>query len=429
MTSTRNPMRICLFAKAMTAHRGGKFLWPFTLVARQLQGMGHTVTVITTAHPHGDPNGKTIIVHEAGIEIHYVGNTKPEKTDKEYWKRSAALFDELHARDPFALVMGRGHSTWGYFNDSRFAGSIPLISHEVTYPSWLHGYKINPSAVSDIFKWTHALADATAKHRHTACLTKSDLVIGNSRAMADSISEAFWWNAPPSRFIPYAFSPETFIAKGREDLVPETVKTWIAEGRKYLVYVGRVTRNKGVFDLLHILKRSSDHKLDLLICGDANSTNLKRVKRQCERLGISNRVHMAGPVPHQALPHILSKAKALLFPSVHPESLPKSVMEAMAAGLPILGYAIPAMTELVRNETDGFLAKPDNWPELASMLDRVMADEGFRQKLGNAARARIAAGFTQDKVATLWEEALQYCVKTRRKAESLPAMITAKEPV
>ena len=148
MLVTRKKMRICIFAKAMTAHRDGNFLWPFTLVSRQLHDLGHNVVVITTAHPDGYSDGKTIIVNEDGIEVHYVGGTKPEKANKEYWKRIASLFDELHAHDPFAIILGRGHSTWGYVNESRFAGSIPLISHEGTYPSWLHGYKINPSSVS-----------------------------------------------------------------------------------------------------------------------------------------------------------------------------------------------------------------------------------------------------------------------------------------
>ena len=89
-----NRLQVCIFSKAMAAHRGGNFLWPFSLVARQLVDQGHDVTVITTAHP----DGTTRLAHEHGAEVHYLGGTRPEKTDKAYWRESGRRFGAISAR-------------------------------------------------------------------------------------------------------------------------------------------------------------------------------------------------------------------------------------------------------------------------------------------------------------------------------------------
>ncbi len=397
-------LRICVFSKAMAAHRGGNFLWPFSIISGQLAGLGHDVTVLTTADPQDiDSNAERM---ERGARVIYLKDTKPEKTDKAWWQESARRFDSLHKDKPFDLVMGRGRSPHGFLTLSKHGNSVPLISHEGTYPSWLHGYKIRPSGLTAPFRKIHALFDALTHRAHTTCLTRSDLVVANSQPLADAMAECFWWNPPRACFIPYAFSPQEFTGEGSADSIPSELSQWLERGHKYLAYVGRVTRTKGAQDMVRILEACKDREMHLLLCGDANRSNRKRIETLAARDGLSDRIHMAGAVPHKALPLILSKAQAFLFPSTHPESLPKAVMEAMASGIPVLGYDIPAMTDLVRHGTDGFLVPASKADQLAACLNRLIDNEAERKAMGRAARDHIASQYDASRIARMWQETL-----------------------
>lgn len=407
----------------MAAHRGGSFLWPFSLVSRQLKEMGHDVVVLTTAHP----DGKTTTTWEDGVQVYYLKGTKAEKTDGKYWQASARLFDTLHGSHRFDLVMGRGRSSWGYVGESRFAGKVPLVSHEGTYPSWLHSYKVKPISLTDPLKWAHALANATANRKLAACLMQSDLVIGNSHALADAIAECFWWAPPATRFIPYSFPVQNSGSDPVDTPLCDDLRDWCMKG-DYLVYVGRVTRKKGALDLLRVLHACRDKDLRLLICGSTNNANERRVKQLAGELGVAHRIHLAGPVAHVSLPAIHSNAKAFLFPSTHPESLPKSVMEAMAAGLPVLGYDIPAMRELLCNGKEGFLARPGDLAAFTAALNRILDDEALRKQLGTAARKRIESGFHPQRIAQMWEDALQTYVGDKQRVAPTFYGFAAGEP-
>ncbi len=125
-------MKVCIFARGMDAHRNGTYLWPFALLARDMAGRGHAVTVLTTAHPDGRPQ----VAREGGVETHYLARTAPEKCDARFWEASAAAFDGLHPGVRFDVALGRGGSPWGLFAHSPFVGTLPLICHEGTYPAF-----------------------------------------------------------------------------------------------------------------------------------------------------------------------------------------------------------------------------------------------------------------------------------------------------
>ncbi|MCB1385735.1 MAG: glycosyltransferase family 4 protein [Nitratireductor sp.] len=406
------PLSVCIFSKAYSAHRGGRFLWPFMLVARQLAAIGHRVTVITTRHPDGAKRPIARIEQEPGISIHYLGAGRPEKTDRAYWRESAKTFDRLHLEQPFDIVMGRGRSSSGFLQYSRHAGTIPLISHEGTYPAWLHPYKITRRrGIAGIFRHLarpiHAWLDARANRRHTACLTGSALVIANGAALADSIAETYWWRPPPARAIPYGFMADDFLSIAAKPRFPARVQELTDSGRRFVLYVGRVTRTKGALDLLHALHAAGQEDVSLLVVGPMKKKNRKRLIQLALSLGLARRLVLAGAVEHAFLPALLTRAEALLFPSLHPESLPKAVMEAMAAGLPVAGYRIPALAGMIDHGSEGFLAPPGDSAALGALLGRLLREPALAARMGHAARRRIDRDGHPGRVDRLWQEALE----------------------
>ena len=409
-----NRLSVCIFSKAMAAHRDGRFLWPFSLVSRQLVEQGHEVTVITTAHP----DGRTRLAREHGAEVHYLGGTLPEKTDKAFWRESGKCFDELHQTRHFDVVLGRGRSPYGYLAHSRYAKTLPLVSHEGTFPAWLHGYELANRLFSRQRERLHALLYAAANRIHASCLMASRLIVCNSPALAGSIGRAFWWRDVHAGCIPYGFSPEEFLS-GSEGADPgPKVRQLLCSDRRFIVYVGRVTRNKGALDLLRVLHGLQQKDVCLLIVGRANSANIRRVERLAAGYGLGERVILAGAVSHAALPLILNRAEAMLFPSVHPESLPKVVMEAMACSLPVVAYRLPAFRGLIDHGVEGLLAQPGNTAEITLYLDNLLADDAARRKMGEAERARIESSFDPERVAGLWGQVLSDIVREAREKRS-----------
>ena len=408
-------LKVCIFSKAMAAHRGGKFLWPFSLVARQLAGQGHQVTVITTAHP----DGRTRLTMEDGAEVHYLGATRPEKTDRAFWRESGKRFDELHQDRHFDVVLGRGRSPYGYIAHSRNAGTLPLVSHEGTFPAWLHGYELSKRVFSRQRERIHALVYAAANRVHASCLRDSSLIVCNSPALADLIRKTFWWRTVLTAYVPYGLSPQAFQAEGEGADPGPKVTELLQSGRRFVVYAGRVTRNKGVFDLLAIMQRLRHKDVTLLIAGAANGANARRVKSLTKEHGLEDRVVMAGAVPHAALPAILNRAEAMLFPSVHPESLPKVVMEAMACSLPVVAYRLPAFRGLIDHGVEGLLAKPKDVEEITAHLDGLLGDDDIRRRMGEAARKRIEDRFEPEMVSALWSDVLSEVVGEARQNQAV----------
>ena len=395
--TTRN---ICIFAKAMNAHRGGKFRWPFSIVAQELATLGHEVTVITTAHP----DGKTEREDEAGVPVHYLAGTKPEKPDAAFWRRSAELFDRLHRERPFDIVMGRGTSPLGYSRLSSFARTLPVILHEGTYPDWLQGYEIRPRIGGTIRRKLHARLHAATHRDLSESMIGASLIVCNSPALARGLRQAYWWEKVETTCIPYGF--DTSFTQQQAGEVPPALEALSRNGQRHVVYLGRITKAKGAFDLVAIAAASRNRDLAIVAMGGASDETLSKLKAAAQAKGVGDRLILPGPVAHSALPKVLGKAEAFLFPSVHPESLPKAAMEAMACGLPVLAYRLPAFEGLVDDGVEGFLVPAGHSGELAAALDRLLDDPALARQIGKAAARRIETDFSPATAAHLWQEAL-----------------------
>ena len=78
------------------------------------------------------------------------------------------------------------------------------------------------------------------------------------------------------------------------------------------------------------------------------------------------------------------------------EGLPVSVLEAMAAGLPVVASRVGGVPEQVSDGETGLLVEPGDSNELAAALNRLTADASLRRRLGAAGRARAEHAFDLD---------------------------------
>jgi len=152
-----------------------------------------------------------------------------------------------------------------------------------------------------------------------------------------------------------------------------------------LIYAGRIAPEKNLELLLRSFAGVSQviSNAHLLIVGGGQKQFEEELKAIPPRLGIGDRVRFVGMVPYDRLPSHLAMCDAFVTASVT-EVHPLSVIEAMAAGLPILGIDSPGVGDSIVDCETGLLAKHDLASFTAKMTYLCMDGE-LRKKMGRAA--------------------------------------------
>jgi len=166
-------------------------------------------------------------------------------------------------------------------------------------------------------------------------------------------------------------------------------------GRWLLGMVALMRPRKGLefaIDAVHRL-RSAGHDVSLRCIGPYETDEYRRdIDRQIERLGLNAQIEQVGF--QSDVPLALSKLDVMLLPSLYGEGLPMVVLEAMAAGLPVVDTAVEGTPEAIRDGIDGLLAEPASATSLATQIERLVTGEVNWQAFAAAARVRHAEAFS-----------------------------------
>ena len=138
-----------------------------------------------------------------------------------------------------------------------------------------------------------------------------------------------------------------------------------------IVSIGRIVPNKALPDLVEALSHLRGANWSLVLAGDPNPEELARVKAQVDELKLGDRVDYIFDFPEEALPGLLSSAQLAVFPS-RGEGFGLALLEAMAAGVPLLARRIPAHEQLLGGELAGQLVDFDNPDETARSIGNML---------------------------------------------------------
>lgn len=168
----------------------------------------------------------------------------------------------------------------------------------------------------------------------------------------------------------------------------------LPEHAKILLFVGKVIPVKRTEWILETVRRLPD--IVAVVVGGFSEPFYGEAYYRALRSRYSDvldRVIFAGEVPWSEVSRYLAAADVFAFPSRF-EGLPNAVMEAMAAGLPIVASDIPPHRELIQHGRSGFLASD---PEsMADFVGCLMRNEGLRFEFGEAARRHVRDNLTSE---------------------------------
>jgi glycosyltransferase involved in cell wall biosynthesis len=159
-------------------------------------------------------------------------------------------------------------------------------------------------------------------------------------------------------------------------------------GKARLAFVGRLSPEKNLLALTEALK-GLDADFDII--GDGP------LRPQLEDAARENpRIRLLGSLANTQLPAQLRKATAYVQTSLF-EGHPKTVIEAMACGLPVIGTDVPGIREVVHDGETGLLCGTDA-KAIRGALERMLSDGALRDRMGAAARRHAVAHFSLDRI-------------------------------
>ena len=171
-----------------------------------------------------------------------------------------------------------------------------------------------------------------------------------------------------------------------------------------IVAIGRLIPKKGFANLIRACGLLVEHRISFRceIFGEGPLEN--QLRAQIEDLGLQERVQLLGAKPQHYLREHLARANVFVMPSVAEaeggmDNLPTVIMEAMAAGLPVVSTRIGGIPEMVVENETGFLVQPEDAVALVGAIEKVTNDRSLGQRLGQAGYERAQKLFSIEKNA------------------------------
>ena len=176
------------------------------------------------------------------------------------------------------------------------------------------------------------------------------------------------------------------------------------------LFVGRLDPDQKGLDVLirAISKLPQNHALHLRLVGE-DWGGAELLRHLAQRLGVANRVTMVGKLPRPEVVQEFAEADFLVLPSRF-EPFGIVLLEAMAAGLPVIASRVGGIPEIVAEGETGLLVEPDNPEALAEALRLLCQDESLRFSMGRTARERVkryAWDSVVPRILSVFSEALQ----------------------
>jgi glycosyltransferase involved in cell wall biosynthesis len=165
-----------------------------------------------------------------------------------------------------------------------------------------------------------------------------------------------------------------------------------AKRGKSVGFIGRLDPIKRVGDLIESLA-ILDSDVSLHIFGDGEDR--ARIERDINRLNLTGRVKLHGSIPNPW--DALASLDVLVLPSLT-EGFGLVLLEAMAAGVPIVATDVPGIRDIVIHHDNGLLVPPKNPPALAAAIGQVLSDFALRDRLVARGRETVLERFTWESV-------------------------------
>jgi glycosyltransferase involved in cell wall biosynthesis len=191
-----------------------------------------------------------------------------------------------------------------------------------------------------------------------------------------------WYALPAGKVVVVPNFVDTDLFRPREDLACEP---------GLVCFVGRLAPQKNLPALIEAMAGLKGARLRLI--GDGPQRDELFKLAQAKNVPIE----ILGTVPQEDLPALLAECEAFVLPSLY-EGLPKSLLEAMAAGVPVIATQVQGSASVIRHRETGWLCEDTSPEALRQGINTLLRESRLRAKIGRAARRYMIENFSLEGV-------------------------------
>lgn len=287
-------------------------------------------------------------------------------------------FDVVHTHSSKAGVVGR--------IAARHAG-VPVVVHTV------HGQAFHPYEK----KWKNAFYKFSEWLSARYC----DRIFAVAQAMIDQCVAA--GIAPREKYqVVYSGMDTGRFAAAKAE--PELrASLGIPAEARVVVTVARLFPQKGYEYVIPAAKEliARHPETHFLIVGDGPMYD--RIRAELNSCGIAEHFHFAGLVPPDQVARYLVLGDVLWHLSLH-EGLPRSVVQALACGIPAIGFRLDGTPEVIIDNETGFCTAPEAVDEVVAATCRIWEEPGLGKRLGETGRERVVRQFDWRRMCEILEK-------------------------
>ena len=360
----------------------------------QLQA-GHAVTLVTgpSPGPEGEllarmkaPNLEIVVMPELVRELAPVMDVKAFFRLRRFFRERR--FEVVHTHSSKAGIVGRF---------AAYAAGVPCVVHTI------HGQAFH--------LYEKAWKNAFYKSAERLAARRSDRIFAVAQAMVDQCVAGRIAPAAKYQVVYSGMDISSFLAAQRE---PELRRTLgIPEDAPVIGTLARLFELKGYDYVLQAapLVLAKHPETHFLIVGDGLLR--RQLEQEADRLGIRDQFHFAGLVAPSEVPRYIVQMDMLWHLSLR-EGLPRSVVQALAGGIPAIGFRLDGTPEVVFDGETGYCAAPGDYRAVAEHANMLLDDPARARRLGARGRELVKERFDAPRMSAILLKAYAEILKAKR---------------
>lgn len=395
-------MRIAVFTKKTTFHKGyGGLETQNKILMEGLASRGHDVVLIAPAWEleAGSKNENGVVynfiecVYRMGPIFGFFGTYQ-----KSNWiNRSYEFFKQEHTSKPFDIVLAQSSTGLGVIKKKKELGvKVISIAHGSIiseYKTFINSMKLPGDLFLFIKNTGFALKNFFRRQR--------DFVHGSDKVIT------------VSTFVKQVLADETYDFDEKFVVIHNGVDTTEFKdtevkrnGNKFL-YIGQVTKSKGMGTLVELCKKakSENIKFDIDVVGGGEYLETLKKEVAQEECGIN----VIGKVPYDDVVknyYLNSDYFAFLLPTNRYEGFPMVNVEAMLAGLPVIAFDIGGNADAIKNNETGYLVRSQDINSFYEKMKYLMQNRQEASKMGDFAKKYALNNFNVETMLDSYEKVI-----------------------
>lgn len=337
-------------------------------MSKEQAKLGHNVIVYTSTEKSQDANNLILNydIHRFKPIIKLFGNSIMPNM----------FIDLIKKKNDFDIIHAHSHL---YFSTNlcafvRKIGSPPLVitNHGLnsqTAPAWFQNLYTATGA-----KWTFKMADKIICYTETEKRELVELGIKSEKIAV----------------IHNGIDTDLFVPGERS-----------TSDKKQLLWIGRFANGKGVDYLIDAFQLLISKHTNLFLIMVGRGPEKERIQNKIRDLGLDASITMKDFIPNSEIVQLYQNSNIFILPSLE-EGVPRTILEAMSCGIPIVCSKLPQLVDIVNN--CGFLVPTKDPVAIADRVLEIIADSTLAEQLGKNGRENVVANYS-------WKDTVEQTIR------------------